>query len=125
MTSAACAAVESESRRAERWVQPTAHAVGANDLAGRLLRVNRAFEKLTGYSAEELSTLTVADITAEHSLTAGREILDQIRATGISARYEKEYRRRDGTLVPVEVLADLDRDEHDRPIGFTGFMTDI
>jgi len=125
ITSATCAAVESESRRAERWLERTAQPFAAIDFEGRFLRVNRAFEKLTGYSAEELSTLTVADITAEHSLTAGREILDQIRATGISARYEKEYRRRDGTLVPVEVLADLDRDEHDRPIGFTGFMTNI
>src|SRR6185437_10592312 len=61
-------------------------------------------------------------ITPERWHAPGRAILERVRASGVSTRYEKEFRRKDGTLVPVEVLADLERGE---PIGFTGVVTDI
>jgi PAS domain S-box-containing protein len=110
---------------AERLFERTAQPIAMIDFAGRILRVNRAFEALTGYTAGELSSLTVADITPEYCLSSGYEILEQIRTTGVSARYEKEYRRKDGTTVPVDVLAELNLDEQGVPIGFTGFITDI
>jgi two-component system, NtrC family, sensor kinase len=113
------------SRQAERLLERTAQPFAAIDFEGRFLQANRAFEELTGYSSEELSTLTLDAITPEQWHEAGRAILAQVRATGISARYEKEYLRKDGTLVPVEALADLNRDERDEPIGFTAFITDI
>jgi PAS domain S-box-containing protein len=87
--------------------------------------VNPAFEELTGYSLEELQGLTLDRLTPERWHETGRTIRDGVRATGLSARYEKEYRRKDGALVPVEVLAELDRDEHGDPIGFSAFITDI
>src|SRR5262249_54444103 len=37
----------------------------------------------------------------------------------------KEYRRLDGTPVPVDVLIELDRDPQGEPTGFTTFITDI
>jgi PAS domain S-box-containing protein len=122
---ALCAALEAEGRLAERLFERTAQPIAVIDFDGRILRVNGAFERLTGYSAKELSSLTIGDITPEHCLASGSEILAQVRATGQSARYEKEYRRKDGTFVPVEVLAELYLDEQEEPIGFTGFITDI
>jgi two-component system NtrC family sensor kinase len=119
------APVSSASRRVERFLERTAQPFAALDFDGRIVRANHAFEELTGYTIEELTSLSVADITTEQCLAAGREILAQVRETGTSARYEKEYRRKDGTVVAVEVLAELDLDEHDEPVGFTGFITDI
>ncbi|MEA2631491.1 MAG: two-component system, NtrC family, sensor kinase, partial [Chloroflexota bacterium] len=122
---AGAARAEAETRLSERLFDRTAQPIATIDFEGRIRRSNQAFANLTGYSSEELSALTVAGITPEHCREAGLEILAQIRATGKSARYEKEYRRKDGTIVPVEVLAELDRDDQDRPIGFIGFITDI
>ena len=119
------APVESPSREAELILERSAQPFAVIDFNGRFVRVNHAFEQLTGYSSEELTSLSLEAITPEKWHETGRKILAQVRATGNSARYEKEYLRKDGTLIPVEALADLNRDERDEPIGFSAFVTDI
>jgi len=49
----------------------------------------------------------------------------QTLANGHSELYEKEYRRKDGTLVPIELRAYLERDEDDKPVGYWATVRDI
>ena len=108
-----------------RLLDRTSQPFAAIDFEGRITCANRAFEKLTGYSVTELLTMTVMDLTPERWQLAMDETLDRVQATGKSERYEKEYRRQDGSMVPVEVAVDLDLDEHNNPVGFFAFVTDI
>ncbi|AGA29461.1 PAS domain S-box protein [Singulisphaera acidiphila] len=103
----------------------TSQPFAAVDFEGQLVSVNRAFVELTGYSAAELQTMTLADLTPELWHPSMIETLASVKATGKPTRYEKEYRRKDGRLVPIEALVDLDRDEHDVALGFYAFVTDI
>ncbi|SIN85023.1 PAS domain S-box-containing protein [Singulisphaera sp. GP187] len=107
------------------WLARTSQPFAAVDFGGRLVCVNRAFIELTGYSAAELQTMTLTDLTPERWHASMIETLTGVRATGKSARYEKEYRRKDGRLVPIEALVDLDRDEAEVALGFYAFVTDI
>ncbi len=109
------------SRMLDRSAQPCA----VLDLDRRLIRVNRAFEDLVGYSAEELSSMVPADITPETWHAAGKQALDRLRATGEAVRYEKEYRHKDGSIVAVDVTVDLDRDDRGEPRGYIAFITDV
>jgi PAS domain S-box-containing protein len=72
----------------------------------RLLEANPAFCRMTGYSLEEVTSLTVHDLIA-----AEREDIDERFAAVLSGRilspYERTYRRKDGSLFPVEVSARL------------------
>ena len=109
----------------DRAFAQTAQPIAVADFDGRIIRVNRAFEELTGYSTEEVATLTIADLTP----TYWRAVADRDPVPGPghrkSVRYEKEYIRKDGRLVPVEVAVDLDRDERGVPVGYFAFITDI
>ena len=69
--------------------------------------------------------LTIADLTPTYWRAVADRVLSRVRTTGKSARYEKEYLRKDGQLVPVEVAVDLDRDEGGVPVGYFAFITDI
>ena len=84
-------------------------AVGYPD--GRMGRCNAAYEELTGYSAAELRAL---DWSAVLTPPEWREMemhhLGDLQRTGQPVRYEKEYLRKDGTRVPVELLVHLVRD---------------
>lgn len=93
---------------------------------GRLGLVNRAFTKLTGYTREELATVSWnKTLTPKRWLKTESAVLERLIRTGGSVRYEKEYRRKDGSLVPIELLVHLVRDERGRPAYFYSFLTDI
>lgn len=99
---------------------------GISSPEGRFDYVNGAFERLTGYSCEELRSMERAsDLTPPEWLVMERAIREELCRTGTSVTYEKEYIRKDGSRVPVELLVHLKRDESGRPLYYYSFATDI
>jgi PAS domain S-box-containing protein len=70
-------------------------------LKGEFLDTNDAFCRLTGYSHEELLTLTFADIDIKKTAEIEQHIRDIIRKG--EERFETQYRRKDGSIIDVEV----------------------
>ncbi len=71
---------------------------------GRFIRVNPAAEQLTGYSAEELRTMTFFDLTPSSSLEQGRaQWREFLRAGALSGDYWLS--RKNASLVQVEFHA--------------------
>ncbi len=96
------------------------------DMDGRIVEFNDVYCQMLGYSAEELRKLTYRDLTPEHWHAFEERILqEQIIPRGYSDVYEKEYRRKDGTVFPVELRTVLWRDECGRPIAMWGIIRDI
>jgi PAS domain S-box-containing protein len=101
-------------------------AVASVDLAGHILEFNGVFESMLGYSAEEIHRLTYSNITpARWHASEAQVIAEQVLKRGYSDVYEKEYRRRDGTIVPVELRTFLVRDEAGAPTGMWAVVRDI
>lgn len=93
---------------------------------GRVGLVNRAFEQLIGYSAEELRSVDWAKmLTPPEWLASEEEKLAELHRTGKPVRYEKEFIRKDGTRVPVELLVQLVVDSEGTPQHYFAFVTDI
>jgi len=107
-----------------RLLESAAQPFVAVNLDLRFVLVNPAFETLTGYSAQELSSMTVDQITPEAWKASGKEAIGILHSTGKSVRYEKEYLRKDGSLIAVEACVDLDRDESGHVRGYFSFVTD-
>ncbi len=107
-----------------RLLESSAQPFVAVDMSLRFILTNPAFCRLTGYSGEELRGMTVREITPESWWPSGTAALDRLHETGRSVRYEKEYRRKDGSIVPVEAVVDVDRDESDQVRGYFSFVTD-
>src|SRR5262249_11125766 len=61
------------------------------DLEGKLIRFNPAFERLTGYSGDELSTMAYVELTPHPWHELERERVTRLMTTGQSQHYEKEY----------------------------------
>jgi PAS domain S-box-containing protein len=93
---------------------------------GRIGQVNRAFEQLTGYTAAELHTLDwCAVLTPPELRDYERRKLAEIQGAGQPVRYEKEYVRKDGTRVPIELLVTLRRAAAGQPEFYYAFINDI
>jgi PAS domain S-box-containing protein len=98
----------------------------AGEIDGRRpIHFNRAFEELVGYSAQELERMDFRQLTPERWHEQDEKRFAQLLAGGKAVRSEKEYRRKDGTIVPVSFLSDLHYDEHGRPACFYAFVTDL
>jgi PAS domain S-box-containing protein len=95
-------------------------------LDGRIVEFNKTYQNMLGYSADELRTLTYQELTPAkwHALEA-RIVDEQIMKLGYSDVYEKEYRRKDGTVFPVELRATLLRDPVGKPVSVWGIARDI
>src|SRR5205807_500396 len=92
----------------ERWravFENTAAGIVTNNFEHeRYETANEAFQRMTGYSRDELRNLTVLDITPEEDRAAARKRIDEIVAgPRRSYRIEKRYRRKDGEVVWADV----------------------
>jgi PAS domain S-box-containing protein len=68
----------------------------------RILEANAAFYASLGYSPEELKAMTLYDIVAHDRQSVDRNI-ERILQEGQHSIGERKYRRKDGTLMDVEV----------------------
>ncbi|MBX3670689.1 MAG: PAS domain S-box protein [Rhodocyclaceae bacterium] len=96
------------------------------DLNGRITGWNGAFQTMLGYSADELRALTYQELTPQrwHAAEA-RIIAEQVLGQGQSEVYEKEYLRRDGSVLPVELRCFLLRDQFGEPEAIWAIVRDI
>lgn len=69
---------------------------------GKFLYVNKAACTVSGYSEEELLSMSITDIDTVHDLPKFQELLDQIQKEKIPP-IESINRRKDGSLFPVEI----------------------
>ncbi len=82
--------------------------VAWNDIAtGRFLYANEEACRQLGYTREELLQLTVSDINPDFPVHAVRQLADNMQLSGHSIKIETAHRRKDGSIYPVEVTAQL------------------
>ncbi len=96
------------------------------DMSGKITAFNNAYLEMLGYSAEEILGLVYTDLTPETWHTFEADIIkNQILPRGFSDIYEKEYRRKDGTIFPVELRTSLLNDDSGKPTGMWAIVRDI
>jgi PAS domain S-box-containing protein len=93
---------------------------------GRLGFTNGAFERLTGYSRQELEKIDWGTaLTPAEWRPLESQKLAELARTGQPVRYEKEYLRKDGTRLPIELLVHMATDADGKVLYYYSFITDI
>src|SRR5207302_10261410 len=89
----------------ERWrsvFENSAIGVALTDLNGRFLATNHVYQKLTGYTGEELREVYFLDITHEDYRQANWALITElVEGKRRQFQIEKKYRRKDGSLIWV------------------------
>ncbi len=101
-------------------------AFGATDMEGRITEANQHFLDLVGYQKNELLESSFFDFTPSKWHEFEKRIIEeQVLVRGYSDVFEKEYRRKDGSIVPVELRVVLTRDSNDHAVGMWAIVRDI
>jgi PAS domain S-box-containing protein len=96
------------------------------DLQGNIRECNDAYSAMLGYSNDELKRMNLGDITPARWLAYEQEhVMNQLMHGGCSSLYEKEYRRKDGTVFPVELRTFLLVDNNGAPEGVSAIVRDV
>jgi len=91
------------------------------DQQGRLLEVNGTYCRMSGYNERELLALQIADLEAAESVDAIDSRIKRIMERG-EDRFESRHRRKDGTVLDVEVNVQYQTSGSGR---FVVFLQDI
>lgn len=95
-----------------------------HDLAGNFTSLNRAGERITGYTREEALTMNIAQVVAPDSLAAARSMTARKIAEDVATTYEIDILAKDGRIVSLELSTRLIY-EKGKPAGVQGIGRDI
>lgn len=96
------------------------------DMDGSIREFNESYREMLGYTADELNGLKFTHFTPEKWHKFEQDIIEsQIRVKGYSGVYEKEYRKKDGTVFPVELRAFLLKNEQGENEAMCAIVRDI
>ncbi|MCK5876647.1 MAG: response regulator [Candidatus Marithrix sp.] len=94
----------SESEKFTRMlIQESLIGLVLSNIDGSLVEINPAFANIIGYPVEEALKLNLLDITPNNYINIEKEQLKQLKNNGRCGPYEKEYIKKDKTLVPVRL----------------------
>jgi diguanylate cyclase (GGDEF)-like protein/PAS domain S-box-containing protein len=77
--------------------------IALTDMQGRYLEFNEAFRATCGYPESELKALDERTLTPDRYADEEARQFELLERSGRHGPYEKEYRRKDGSLVPIRV----------------------
>jgi len=119
-------ALLSSERRYRTLYRSMMDAFVVTDMHGNIRECNDAYSAMLGYTNEELKQLSVKDVTPDRWLLHENEqVKKQLIHRGCSNLYEKEYRRKDGTVFPVELRTFFIMDNDGQPEGMSAVVRDI
>ncbi len=93
--------------RLRRFVDANLIGITSSRLGGNIFEANDVFLNMLGYSRAEFfaADFDWKKITPSEFHVRGRQAVEELKATGVFAPFEKEYIRKDGTRVPVVIGA--------------------
>lgn len=93
---------------------------------GLLQDCNRVYLDMLGYTREELMSLTYLDLTpAKWHDREAQIVKNQVLTRGYSDVYEKEYRCKDGRIIPIELRTVLMRNGEGKPTAMWAMVRNI
>ena len=95
-----------------------------HDLKGRFTSLNRAGERITGYSRSEALAMKISDVVAPESLPVAEEMTRRKIGGDMPSSYELEIIAKDGRSVLLELSTRLIY-QNEKPVGVQGIGRDI
>ncbi|HLX12365.1 MAG TPA: PAS domain S-box protein, partial [Bacteroidota bacterium] len=92
---------------------------------GQIVASNRAFERLSGYNAEELRSMTIMELRESPSRKVDPELIAKVISSDAPVRLDRKLRTKSGEILPVEVVIDVFRNSAGEAQFFYAFHVDL
>jgi PAS domain S-box-containing protein len=96
-------ALEESEKRYRVLMEKASEAIFVHNVKGQIIDANLQAYKNLGYTKEELSKMTVADLEGGTIQNGKGDLLWPIVISGETFTFESSYKRKDGSVFPIEV----------------------
>lgn len=117
-------ALRRSDERYRELIENASDIIYSHDLAGNLTSLNKAAERLTGYTHEEALKLNISQVVVPEHLELARQNLQRKLAGDDTPAYELEILAKDGRRVLLEVNTRLTH-HNGKPVGVQGIGRDV
>jgi PAS domain S-box-containing protein len=107
----------------ENVIANTVDAIGIVNRRGKIILWNRRAAEVYGYQLEELADKTAFDLYAD-PVELDR-MLWRLRGAGVVREFEIRMKKKDGTIVPMDISISLLKDDQGRTIGSVCVARDL
>ncbi len=112
-------------KKYRRLFETTQDGIMARDFIGQMINCNKAYAKMLGYSKKELKNLAVQNLLPEKWIGPREKIVSKVLQTGHSILFEREYKRKDGSIFPASVRTWRLTDGKGKVVGVWSIVRDI
>jgi two-component system, LuxR family, sensor kinase FixL len=112
-------------KKYRRLYETTQDGIMARDLDGKMIECNRAYASMLGYSKKELKSLSVKELMPKKWHRQRDIVVKKVLTTGKSIVFEREYKRKDGSIFPSSVRTWRLTNGKGKPIGIWSIVRDI
>ena len=99
--------------------------IAVMDLKGNFHRANQSFQKILGYSEEEIIKLNLTDVISPEDLEKKIPIKDQILSAVNKSLSEKRYKRKDGSVVWTVSTLSVIHDQKENELNIINMIVDV
>ncbi len=107
----------------ENIIENSVDAIGIVDREGRFILWNRRAVEIYGYHSDELAGKSSFDLYADREELD--RMLQRLRRKGVVREYEILMKKRDGSIVPMDISISLLKDDRGRTIGSVCVARDL
>ena len=112
-------------RSYRRLYETTQDGIMARDLEGKMIDCNPAYAKMLGYTKKELRKMAVRQLLPESWHEQRDRVVQRVLQTGRSIVFEREYKRKDGSVFPASVRTWRLTNGRGKAIGIWSIVRDI
>jgi PAS domain S-box-containing protein len=95
-----------------------------HDLSGNFTSLNKAGEKITGYTRDEALGMNIAQVVVPEQLEKARQMIARKQSEDVATIYEIDITSKDGRRVALELSTRLMHQDN-RPVGVQGIGRDV
>lgn len=107
----------------ENVIENSVDAIGIVDRNGRFILWNRRAVEIYGYVTDDLAGRSAFDLYQDPEKL--EQMLDKLRREEVVREYEILMKKRDGSIVPMDISISLLKDDHEKTIGSVCVARDL
>ncbi len=91
----------------------------------KIIKINKAFEKLWGYSAKEVIGKSILDLFPKEEIPKHKQEIEEASKTGRISEFETEIETKKGKRIPVALRGRTLKDDEGKTVALIAVMHDI